>query len=387
MFTPSRRAAWLRVLFFPVLGLILVTTPAVPLPAQRMRQPRVQEPLGPVPYRVETVRFAHREAGIELEGTLTLPEGPGPHPGVVLVTGQGPQDRDETILGHKPYLVLADRLTRRGVAVLRYDDRGVGRSTGDFDAATTMDFAQDAAVAWRFLAARPELDAGRVGLLGHSEGGLMVARAARDLESRPAFVVLLASPGLPGEEFYLEQDATESRRRGVDEGAIKLRGERKREMFAVLRAEPDPRRGAEKLRAAMLAMELTEPERAEIAAAGVRIEELIEQQIAQLNTRWHRHFLNQDPATVLRELRMPVLAMVGGRDVQVPPHASLPAIRSALATGVCPSIEVIELPGLNHLFQTCTTGLPDEYAGIDETIAPVALEAICAWIEKSSGAR
>ncbi len=376
----------LRVLSFPRLlfWFLGFSLSSATVEAQRMRTPRFQEPAGELPYRAETVRFANASAHLELAGTLTLPPGPGPHPGVILVTGQGRQDRDETILGHKPYLVLADRLSRRGFVVLRYDDRGVGESTGDFSAATTPDFASDAVAAFSYLASRPEVDARRVGLLGHSEGGLMVALAARELDTQVAFLVLLASPGLPGAEFYLEQDATEARRRGLEETAIERRRIRKRGIFDVLLSEPDQERAKEKLRATMRAMELTPEERAEIAASGASFDALIDQQIEQLNTPWHRFFLGYDPATTLGQLRMPVLALVGSRDVQVPPATSLPAISKALKEGACPRYETRELPGLNHLLQTCETGLTDEYAGIEETISPVALDAIGEWVVRET---
>lgn len=376
----------LRVLSFPRLlfWFLGFSLSSATVEAQRMRTPRFQEPAGELPYRAETVRFANASAHLELAGTLTLPPGPGPHPGVILVTGQGRQDRDETILGHKPYLVLADRLSRRGFVVLRYDDRGVGESTGDFSAATTPDFASDAVAAFSYLASRPEVDPSRIGLLGHSEGGLMVALAARELDTQVAFLVLLASPGLPGAEFYLEQDATEARRRGLEETAIERRRIRKREIFDALLSEPDQERAKEKLRATMRAMELTPEERAEIAASGASFDALIDQQIEQLNTPWHRFFLGYDPATTLGQLRMPVLALVGSRDVQVPPATSLPAISKALKEGACPRYEARELPGLNHLLQTCETGLTDEYAGIEETISPVALDAIGEWVVRET---
>jgi uncharacterized protein len=347
-----------------------------------VRPERPQEPASPLPYRAEEVRFRNARAGIELAGTLTLPVAGGPHPAVVLVSGSGPQDRDETVAGHKPFLVLADHLTRHGIAVLRFDDRGVGASTGDFATATIRDFVGDARAAIEFLQSRKDIDAGRLGLAGHSEGGLVVPLVALEMPGQIACLVLMATPGLPGEQIFYLQDAAEARARGTDEGAIARSRQRKEQMFSVLKEEPDIRIAAERLRRIMKAMKLTEEEEAGLAAGGMSLDNLINQQIRLLNNAATRFFLVYDPIPTLSRVAVPVLAITGERDLQVPPAENLPHIRAALESGACPHHLVHELAGLNHLFQTSHTGLPSDYAQIQETIAPVALQMISDWVLK-----
>lgn len=344
------------------------------------RSGRPQEPVGSLPYRSQEVRFENARAGIELAGTLTLPPEKGLHPAIVLVTGAGPQDRDETVAGHKPFLVLADYLTRRGLAVLRFDDRGVGESTGNFENTAIRDHASDTLAAVQYLRSRNKIDPERIGLLGHSQGGLTVPIAALDIPGQVAFLVLLATPGMNGEEIFYLEDAAEARIRGVDEATIERSRQRKQKIFGVLKQEADLEKAAVKLGQTMMAMEMTERERTEIEAAGLEIQDLIDQQIRVLNTKDIRFFLKYEPSTTLKQLDIPVLALTGERDVQVPPDENLPLIEAALAEGRCPDYIVRELPGLNHLFQTSETGSPDEYPQIEETFAPVALEMIADWV-------
>ena len=341
---------------------------------------RPQEPQGALPYRSQEVRFKNPRAGIELAGTLTLPPGEGVYPAVVLMTGSGPQDRDETVAGHKPFLVLADHLTRQGMAVLRYDDRGVGASTGEFGTATMLDFVSDAQAAVEFLQARRDIDGSRIGLAGHSEGGMVVTQVALELPDQIASLVLLATPGLNGEEIFYLQDATQQRVRGLDETTIARNRQRKEQLFAVLKAEPNLSSAADQLRAVRRAMSLTENEQTALAAGGVNLDEMINQQIRLLNNDATRFFLNYDPLPALSRMNMPILAVIGENDLQVPPEENLPLIEAALSSGVCPRYEVKKLSGLNHLFQTSQTGLPDEYGQIRETIAPAALVVISEWI-------
>ncbi len=344
------------------------------------RTRRPQEPVEPFPYRSEAVRFKNTQAGIELAGTLTLPTGRAVSPAIVLVTGSGPQDRDETIAGHKPFLVLADHLTRQGIAVLRYDDRGVGESTGNFGTATLLDFVSDATAAVEFLQSRADIDVKRIGLAGHSEGGMVIPRVALALPGRVRFLVLLATPGLNGEEIFYLQDATQQRTSGENEDTITRSRQRKEQLFAVLKNEPDLDRAARKLRTAMKAMRLTPEEQAALKASGMNLDNMINQQIRLLNNDATRFFLRYDPLPALSQLDIPVMALTGERDVQVPPSENLPLIEAALAKGSCPQHTVAELPMLNHLFQTSQTGLPREYGQIQETMAPTALRTISDWI-------
>lgn len=338
--------------------------------AEWQRQPRPQEPVRPYPYRDEDVVYANKAAGNQLAATLTIPPGKGPFPAVVLITGSGPQDRDESLMGHKPFLVLADHLTRKGIAVLRVDDRGVGKSTGDFAAATTADFATDTEAGVAFLKTRPEIDPKRIGLIGHSEGGIiapMIAARNHDV----AFIVMMAGSGVPGDEILEAQMGLISEAMGKShEDAVKAVAQQ-RELLALVKQSPDGAGLQKELRekiGAAAGEELTEPQ---IGAA-----------VKQLTSPWMRYFLSYDPATALIKVKCPVLALNGEKDLQVPPKQNLPVIRKALEAAGNKNFEIDELPGLNHLFQTAKTGSPGEYAQIEETIAPIALEKMSGWILK-----
>ncbi len=346
----------------------------LPLVLERDREatatpPRPQTPRPPFPYRVEEVRIPNPEAGgVVLAGTLTLPAGDGPFPAAILISGSGPQDRDETLFGHKPFLVIADYLTRRGIAVLRYDDRGVGGSRGDFAAATSADFASDARAAAAFLRQRPEIRADAVGFIGHSEGGLVGPLAARD-DPHIAYLVLLAGPGLPGIELLQAQNAflLESQGRG-DAEIARLQAVNGRILEAVA-AAPDA--GAARAAAGAI----LDPETR--AALGLS-EAAAEKMVAQLASPWFRYFLRTDPAAILASIDIPVLALNGALDRQVPADANLAAIARALSHDA--DVTVTALPGLNHLFQHAKTGAPAEYAAIEETFAPEALKLVADWI-------
>ena len=334
---------------------------------------RPQEPKPPFPYTSVDVTFQNAKAGVTLAGTLTIPPGPGPFPAVVLVTGSGPQDRNETLLGHKPFLVIADFLSRSGIAVLRYDDRGVGLSKGTFAGATTLDFADDAEAAFTFLAARPEVDRRRIGIAGHSEGGLIAPLVA---SRNPAvtFIVLLAGPGLPGDQLLLLQSEAIARASGEDEKSIAAGSALNAALYAIARRESDPAaitaQGRKVLEDALAAQtSLSEPDKAE-ARKG------IDKALADLTAPWFRTFLALDPAASLRTIRIPVLALDGTKDLQVPADADLAAIDAALKAAGNTAYRIMKMQGLNHLFQHAGTGLPDEYGKITETFAPEALTAV-----------
>jgi len=348
---------------------------------------RPQEPRPPFPYRVEDVRFANDFAGIELAGTLTLPEGEGPFPAVVLISGSGPQDRDETLLGHKPFLVIADHFTRRGIAVLRFDDRGVGESEGSFATATSADFATDAHAAVQYLARRPEIAADRIGLVGHSEGGLIAPMVAAHHDD-VAFVVLMAGPGVPGSEILTEQGARILTANGVSQELVESNRARQERLFRVVREAP-----AEEL-AARIESEL----RAEIegmgpeerAVAGVtedQLETVIRQQVQQLSSPWFRYFLTYDPREALRRVTVPVLVVNGSLDLQVPADQNVPEIEAALREAGNHDVTVRVFEGLNHLFQPATTGSPNEYATIETTFSPEVLDVMAGWILERFGGR
>lgn len=342
---------------------------------------RPQEPKAPFPYHDEDVRFENTAAGITLAGTLTVPPGDGPFPAVVLVTGSGPQNRDEELLGHKPFAVLADYLTRRGITVLRFDDRGIGESTGDFATATTEDFAGDALAAVEYLQTRPEVAPGQIGIAGHSEGGLVAPMAAASTD-QVAFLVLMAGPGLRGDEIIYLQSALIGRAEGGDEPAIEKNLARQKAYFDVVVSEPDPTKAAATLKVMMdddLAS-MTDAEKADAGLTGTDTDALIAGQIQQLNSPWFRYFLTYDPLPALSKVRVPVIAVNGTLDLQVPYRENLDAIEKALRDGGNDDVTTVALEGLNHLFQTAQTGSPTEYARIEETMAPKALETIANWI-------
>jgi pimeloyl-ACP methyl ester carboxylesterase len=334
--------------------------------AGEMERRRPQNPAKPYPYREEEAQYQNQAAGVTLAATLTLPPGEGPFPAVVLITGSGPQDRDESIMGHRPFLVLADYLTRKGIAVLRADDRGVGRSTGSFLSATTLDFAGDAEAGVAYLKTRSEIDAHKIGLIGHSEGG-MIAPMVAARNSDVAFIVLMAGIGIPGDELLVEQVRLIAEASGKSADEAKRAAAQQREVLELIKQEKDDATLEAKLRE-KLAAQLPE---VQLGAT-----------IRQLRSPWFRYFIAYDPATTLRQVRCPVLAINGERDLQVPPGQNLNSIRKALEEGGNKRVEVDELPGLNHLFQTSKTGAISEYAQIEETVSPVALEKIAGWILK-----
>jgi pimeloyl-ACP methyl ester carboxylesterase len=303
---------------------------------------------------------------------------------VVLVSGSGPQDRDETLLGHKPFLVLADYLTRRGIAVLRLDDRGVGASTGSFAAGTSEDFAQDAAAAVRWLRARPEVADDRVGIVGHSEGGL-IAPLVASRTPEVAFLVLLAGPGIPSAELLVMQGALISRAGGDADAEVQRTSALQREMFAAIAATADSAALHARMReiGARFQASLTPEERAQAEMSDATMNAAINTLISP----WFRWFLRYDPAPALRATRVPVLAINGSLDLQVPADENLAGIQRALAEGGNRDVTVEKLPGLNHLFQTARTGAPSEYAEIEETFSPAALRRIGDWIVRRVGPR
>ncbi len=338
---------------------------------------RPQEPHAPYPYRVEEVKYDSDAAGVIIAGTLTLPEGVGPFPAVLLISGSGPQNRDEAILGHKPFLVLADYLTRHGIAVLRVDDRGVGESTGSFATATSRDFADDVEAGVKFLRGRKEIDAGRVGLIGHSEGGIIAPMVASEMPD-VAYIVLLAGPGISGDQILMLQGALISRANGTREALIEWRRALQKQMFERITKNDDEASLHEDLRAIMKAATDTLSE-ADRTAIGLS-DKIIEGQIQQMTSPWFRFFLTYDPAPALRKVKCPVLALNGEKDLQVPPKENLAAIRAALAAGGNERSEIVEFPGLNHLFQHAETGSPGEYSRIEETMSPEVLDRIATWI-------
>jgi len=358
-------------------------------PAPELRRPQTPKP--PFPYRSEEVEVPSgdpEDGGVTLAGTLTLPEGEGPFPGIVLLTGSGPQDRDETLFGHKPFLVIADYLTRHGVAVLRLDDRGVGGSTGSLATTSLEDLARDARAAVRFLASRTEVAGDRVGLLGHSEGGVVAPLAAiqettREGDPAPAFLVLLAGPGIPGRELLQEQLGGLGRRQGVPESLGDV-------FDAMIAAGIDSMLEGtteDALREHLTEMATAQTE--ELSSGEQTIAKNVAgglaTQLNALQARLLRDFLLHDPRPVLRKIRIPVLALNGARDLQVDPERNLTAIGEALEAAGNEEVTLRTLPDLNHLFQETTTGNTTEYGQLEQTIDPEVLDLIESWIVERFG--
>ena len=341
---------------------------------------RPQTPKAPFAYETEDVSYPNKAGGVSLAGTLTKPKGAGPFPAVIMISGSGAQDRDETLFEHKPFLVIADDLTRRGVAVLRVDDRGVGGSTGDTAKSTSEDFAGDVLAGIAFLKTRPEIDRKKIGLIGHSEGGViapMVAVKSTDV----AFIVLLAGTGLPGDEILQLQGRLIGKalaKKGED-AALESQLAFQKRFLEVAKTEPDLKKASAKMKEIYAEMKAAMPEKERKELGDV--ESMVTAQLDQLNGPWFRYFLTYDPRPTLAKVTCPVLALVGEKDLQVPPRENLTEITKALKVTKNGPTVVKELTGLNHLFQTCKTGSPGEYAEIEETIAPSALKEIGEWVE------
>lgn len=335
-------------------------------PQQRPQEEAIDK--GPLPYGNEAVAFANKAVtGVTLKGTFSKPAGAGPFPTVVLIAGSGPNTRDEDVLNHKIFLVVADYLTRQGLAVLRYDKRGVGESTGNYAAATSADFISDAEAAVAYLKTRKDVDPKHLGLIGHSEGGL-IAPAVAAADSGVAFIVLMSGPGVRGDRVLLAQGDLLARADGAPESAIAIGHAQRAQAFAIVEASTDPADAKTKLEAVA----------AKAVAAGQLKQDVADRSIAELTTPWMYSFLRYDPAPALQKVRVPVLALGGSLDRQVEPKENLAAIKEALKDDK--DVTVTELPGLNHLFQDARTGAFSEYGPIEETMSPAALKTIGDWI-------
>jgi len=339
--------------------------------------PRPQEPKKPYPYKSEDVKIPNKKANINLAGTLTLPDTGSNFTAVVLITGSGPQDRNETLMGHKPFLVLSDYLTRHGIAVLRCDDRGTGKSTGNFSTATTKDFETDALAEVEYLKTRPEINPKKIGLIGHSEGGIIAPMAAVE-SSDVAFIVLLAGPGIKGDKLIDLQTKIILEKSGLGENYINNQEAFLEKIHKIIETENDSSKAVAMLNKAFdeYRSKLTDQEK-EYPANTPKV---FAETIKQLMSPWYKFFISYNPEPMLEKVKVPVLALNGSNDVQVPPKENLSAIADALTKGGNDNFEIVELPKLNHLFQTSESGLPAEYGKIEETFAPVALKTITNWI-------
>lgn len=339
-------------------------------PAAATGQKRSQDPQKPYPYREEEVAYDSQEPGVRLAGTLTLPDSGGPFPAVLLISGSGSQNRNEEVMGHKPFLVLADHLTRKGIAALRVDDRGIGVSSAGSPNPTTLNFARDVRAGLAYLKSRKEIRPGRIGLIGHSEGGIiapMIAAESPDV----AFIVLMAGTGVTGGEVLVRQGELLLEANGAPEEVIRENTRVQKILFEIMKTTPDDAAAETKAREALSGLDPALRD----AAYG---------QLKTAFSAWMRYFVAYDPRPALAKVKCPVLAVNGEKDLQVSARQNLPEIGKALRDGGNRDFRTVELPGLNHMLQTCKTGSVAEYSQIEETMAPAALELISGWILERS---
>lgn len=342
---------------------------------------RPQEPRGEVPYRSDSVRIPVSGGDVELAGTLAVPAGEGPFPAVLFVSGSGAQPRDGDVAGHRPFLVMADRLARRGVASLRLDDRGTGASAGELDSTTLARSADDARAAVRWLAERDAVAPDRVGLLGHSEGGLVASLAAARGSGEVDFVVLLAPPAVPADSLMPAQHRAIGEAAGLSEAVIRSQNRATLRIFSIVRGEPDREAALEGIHRAVEEAAAELPKRHRRAfrrlMGSSRAAELA---YARMTTPRFRSYLALDPDTIHARLDAPVLALYGSRDLQVPPRQNVPELAAQLARAPADEVNLRVAAGLNHLLQTAGSGLPSEYGRIEETTAPAVLRTLAGWI-------
>ena len=338
---------------------------------------RPQHPKRPFPYKEEDVTIAN--GPVSLAGTLTLPNGAGPFAAAILLTGSGPQDRDSTLFEHKPFLVLSDHLTRQGFAVLRMDDRGVGKSTGSLPSSTYDDMSGDAQAAHAFLQSRKEINGKAIGVIGHSEGAA-IAQLSASRNPAIAFIVLLAGPGVAGDELLYEQGQLTVKAMGGSKAQLDRQRRVQQTFLQALKAETDNKTLVAKLREAVAKFKAELPPE-ELAAAGLAFDQQMEGEIRRATLPPFQSLVRYDPAPVLRKVACPVLALNGTLDTQVAHYQNLPAVAAALAATANPDYTVAALPGLNHLFQTAKSGAVMEYREIEETFAPKALRTISDWLK------
>jgi pimeloyl-ACP methyl ester carboxylesterase len=340
---------------------------------------RPQEPVQPYPYYSEEVTFKNAKANINLAGTLTLPKKEGNYPAVLLITGSGPQNRDSELLDHKSFLVLSDYLTRNGIAVLRVDDRGVGSSAGNFETATSEDFATDVEAAFNYLKTRKDINKKKIGLVGHSEGGMIAPMVAAN-NPDVAFIVLLAGPGVTGDEVMKLQNYMIGKANGMPEEELTKLAGINMQVYNAVKQPGTPEQMNERVTAVF-----NKEMKPLFISKGIPQEEItkyIKMQVDEITSPWFVYFLRHNPAPALEKVKCPVLALNGEKDLQVAPVANLDGIKRALEKGGNKKVTIKQLPGLNHLFQESATGSPTEYSTIEQTFSPVALNEITTWITK-----
>lgn len=356
---------------------------------------RPQTPQPPFPYTEREVSFTNANDGTRLVGTLTVPGTPPAgelvdvhqHPAVLLISGSGAQDRDSTIMGHKPFHVLSDHLARAGFATLRFDDRGVGGSTGDVMQSTMLDLVDDAKAAVQMMKLQADIDPMRIVVLGHSEGAMVAAEVAANSQE-VAGVILLAGPAVPGSELLSRQAALIMRASGVSEEDIAESTKWQRILVNRVKEGASEEELLDAIREmlkvqARAASKLAGQPNPDIDPA--QLDAVARPQLEQLRTPWFHFFLLYDPRVALRKVHVPVLVLNGERDLQVDPEQNLPEMRAALAEAQNPSATIKQMADLNHLFQTVTGENNIDYGQLEETFSPAAMVQIEAWLKSQFG--
>ncbi|MDG3583360.1 alpha/beta hydrolase family protein [Galbibacter pacificus] len=325
----------------------------------------------------ENVSFENSKDRITLKGTLSLPNEPSTFPAVILISGNGRNNRDSEFGDHKPFLDISNYLTKNGIAVLRYDKRGVGQSEGNFDAANSYDFAEDVSAALDYLLTRKEIQKNNIGLIGHSEGGLIAPIVASN-SSAIAFIVSLAGPSLAGDKILLNQQRALAEIRGVDQVKINRLQKVNREAFELVKQNKNDTVLKEKMIAYIQEISKNDPDKPK----DMTYEKYVSAQVNSILRPWMINFLRYDPKVYIRKVKCPVLALNGSRDLQVLAKENLPKWKKVLVESGNKNVTIKELPDLNHQFQTCETGLPKEYATLNESFSPIALREMTEWIKK-----
>lgn len=346
-----------------------------------LRIHRPQTPKEPFPYSSEIITIQNKKAKVSIEGTLTLPQGEGPFSCVILISGSGPQDRNSEILMHPSFWVIADYLTRHGIAVFRYDERGVGKSTGNFSASTSYDFADDLLIVFRNLQKNKKLNKNQIGVAGHSEGGLVGAMVAAK-NKNISFYISLAGPAVRGSEILLEQSKQLFIVSGKEKEYVEFEYAFRKKIFDLFHSISDSRKFAEAMR------DYFEKSMVEIGEEKSKEHNIskafAEMWIMQLSSPWMKEFMSIEPANYLKKIKCPVLVMLGEKDFQVPYYQNLPVYEKVFSESKHPNYTLLKILQLNHLFQTANTGSISEYGRIEETFSPIALEAMKDWILKTT---
>ncbi len=360
----------------------------LPLVMKRTAKPtelsRPQTPKPPYGYLSEDVTFKNADGSISYGATITIPAGGKTYPAVLLISGSGPQNRDEELMGHKPFAVIADYLTKKGYVVLRVDDRGVAQTTGDRKKATSADFAKDAHAAIDYLKTRKEVNTKKIGMMGHSEGGMiapMVAAERKDID----FIVLMAGPGVKIYELMEDQSAAVMQAGGVGENVVAEYRKLYRGIEQSIISASTGEEAQNKMIQVTTAWKSTASKEA-IALVDIADFEsekkFVNEFMKIYHDAWFNYFLKYDPQPTLQKLSCKVLALNGEKDLQVLPKSNLEGIKQSLAKSKTKQYDVKELPGLNHLFQTCNKCTVQEYGTLEETISPLALQTVSDWLDK-----